>query len=97
MIELSLVKAHLRVDHDAEDDLIQGYLDGALSHVEMHCDRVLVEGVPVIPEQMGLTKDVRQAVLLLVGHWYENREAVGSGLTEVPLAVERLLWYRKRF
>ncbi|WP_010216645.1 head-tail connector protein [Pseudomonas syringae group genomosp. 3] len=97
MIDLSLVKAHLRVDHDAEDDLIQGYVDGALSHVEQHCDRVLVEGDPVLPEQMGFTKDIRQAVLLLVGHWYANREAVGAGLTTVPLAVDRLLMYRKRF
>ncbi|MBI6798663.1 head-tail connector protein [Pseudomonas syringae] len=97
MIELSLVKAHLRVDHDAEDDLIQGYVDGAVTHVEQHCDRVLVEGDPVLPEQMGFTKDIRQAVLLLVGHWYANREAVASGLTSVPLAVDRLLMYRKRF
>jgi uncharacterized phage protein (predicted DNA packaging) len=96
MIELSLVKTHLRVDHGDEDALIQGYLDAALTHVEQHCDRVLVE-TPVLPEEMGLTKDVQQAVLLLVGHWYVNREAVASGLTEVPLAVGRLLWYRKRF
>lgn len=96
MIELSLVKTHLRVDHGDEDALIQGYLDAALAHVEQHCDRVLVE-TPVLPEEMGLTKDVQQAVLLLVGHWYTNREAVASGLTEVPLAVGRLLWYRKRF
>ncbi len=96
MIELSLVKTHLRVDYDDEDALIQGYLDAALTHVEQHCDRVLVE-TPVLPEEMGLTKDVQQAALLLVGHWYENREAVASGLVEVPLAVGRLLWYRKRF
>jgi uncharacterized phage protein (predicted DNA packaging) len=102
MIDLSLVKQHLRVDHDDEDVLIQGYIDAALAHVEQHCDRVLVEGDPLLPEQMGLTKDVRQAVLLLVGHWYSNREAVmigsnGVSASEVPLAYERLLWYRKRF
>lgn len=102
MIELSLVKQHLRVDHDDEDVLIQGYIDGACAHVEQHCDRELVAGDPVLPSQMGLTKDVIQAVLLLVGHWYSNREAVTSGpggvsATEVPLAYERLLWYRKRF
>lgn len=102
MIDLSLVKQHLRVDHDDEDVPIQGYIDAALAHVEQHCDRELVADDPVLPEQMGLTKDVVQAVLLLVGHWYSNREAVliGSGgvsATEVPLAFERLLWYRKRF
>jgi uncharacterized phage protein (predicted DNA packaging) len=102
MLELSLVKQHLRVDHDDEDVLIQGYIDAAIAHVEQHCDRELVAAVPVLPDQMGLTKDVVQAVLLLVGHWYSNREAVligsnGVSASEVPLAFERLLWYRKRF
>ncbi|ASN71512.1 putative head-tail connector II [uncultured Caudovirales phage] len=99
MIELSRVKLHLRVDHGEEDGLIQGYLDAAQAHVEQHCDRTLVEANPTGPEQMLLTKDVEQAMLLLVGHWYANREAVviGTIASDVPLAVERLLWYRKRF
>ncbi|KNC16733.1 MULTISPECIES: head-tail connector protein [Pseudomonas] len=99
MIALALVKTHLRVDGVEEDQLIEGYMAAALAHVEQHCDRVLVEGVPVLPDQMALTKDVQQAVLLLVGHWYANREAVviGGAPAEVPLAVDRLLWYRKKF
>jgi len=36
---------------------------------------------------------VRQAMLLLIGHLYENREAVSEKpLTQVPMAVESLLW-----
>lgn len=36
---------------------------------------------------------IKQAILLLVGHWYENREAYTEAkLTKVPLAVEALLW-----
>lgn len=36
----------------------------------------------------------RQAILLLVGHWHAHREAVvtGTTATEIPLAVDRLLW-----
>ncbi len=35
---------------------------------------------------------LRQAVMLMVGHLYENREAVTQGqMTETPLAVDRLL------
>ena len=99
MIDLALVKQHLRVEHDEEDQLIQGYIDAAIAHVEQHCDRQLVLITPVEPEQMGLTKDVEQAILLLVGHWYTNREtvSVGAAATEMPIASERLLWYRKRF
>lgn len=36
---------------------------------------------------------IRQAMLLLIGHWYEHRQAVASGVTvaELPLAVDALL------
>jgi uncharacterized phiE125 gp8 family phage protein len=35
---------------------------------------------------------IRQAILLLVGHWYANREAVGAGtLAPLPMAVDALL------
>ncbi len=99
MLDLATVKMHLRVDGDEEDALIGGYVAAAKAHVEQHCDRKLVETDPVEPEEMGLTSDVEQAVLLLVGHWYANREAVAVGTiaTTMPLAVESLLWYRKRF
>ena len=99
MFDMATVKMHLRVDGDEEDALIGGYLAAAKAHVEQHCDRKLVESDPVEPEEMGLTADVEQAILLVVGHWYANREAVVTGTiaTLIPLAVERLLWYRKRF
>lgn len=99
MLDMATVKMHLRVDGDEEDALIGGYLAAAKAHVEQHCDRKLVEVDPVEPEEMGLTADVEQAILLVVGHWYANREAVVTGTiaTVIPLAVERLLWYRKRF
>ena len=39
-----------------------------------------------------LPVSIQQAILLLVGHWYANREAVGpSAMTPVPLAVQALL------
>lgn len=36
-----------------------------------------------------------QAMLLLIGHWYENREAIqttGAVPKEIPLAIDALLW-----
>lgn len=37
--------------------------------------------------------DIQQAVLLLVGHWFENRESVvvGTSAVEVPLSVQAIL------
>lgn len=34
---------------------------------------------------------IKQAILLLVGHWYANREAVAGPMQELPLAVNALL------
>lgn len=40
----------------------------------------------------NVPQKIKQAMLLLVGHWYENREAVAAGsMTEIPLAVNALL------
>jgi len=44
-------------------------------------------------------KAIRQAMLLLIAHWYQNREAVGSASAEVDYTVKKLLnqykvwWY----
>lgn len=37
--------------------------------------------------------DIQMAVLLLVGHWFENRESVvvGTSAVEVPLSVQAIL------
>lgn len=45
-------------------------------------------------------EDLRHAILLLIGHWHGNREAVnvGSSVTSMPFAVEALMQpYRKMF
>lgn len=41
--------------------------------------------------------DVKHAILLLIGHWFNMREsvAVGTTVTEVPLAVDALLLNRR--
>lgn len=41
-----------------------------------------------------IPEPIRQAILLLVGHWYENREAVNVGniVSELPFAVDALLF-----
>ena len=43
---------------------------------------------------------VKQAILLLISHWYENREPVstsGAMPKEMPLSVEALLWQDRCF
>jgi uncharacterized phiE125 gp8 family phage protein len=39
----------------------------------------------------GIPQLLRLAIFMLVAHWYEHREAVGSFGSEVPLAVDSVL------
>jgi hypothetical protein len=42
----------------------------------------------------AVPENLIEAMMLLIGHYYENREAVitGQPAAELPLGVERLLW-----
>lgn len=62
---LEEAKAHLRVTHDLENILIQGYLDAALAHVANYLGDDLPSPMPA---------PVEAAVLLLVADLYINRE-----------------------
>ena len=56
-------------------------------------ETVTVRAVCGYGDQMGdVPQPLRLAIRLLVGHWYEHREAVAIGVpAEVPLAVEALI------
>lgn len=96
MIDLAVVKAHLRVDHDDEDTLIQGYTDAALSAFETWTNRKLIADGEVLPEPVGnalvISKAILQGALLLIGTWYNSRESVVIGVSaaELPMATNAL-------
>ena len=96
MIDLSIVKVHLRVDHDDEDALIEGYRDAALSAFETWTNRTLVDPAEALPDPVGnalrMSKSIQQGALLLIGHWYSSRETVviGTITAELPMATNAL-------
>ncbi|MDD4985870.1 MAG: head-tail connector protein [Dehalococcoidales bacterium] len=46
----------------------------------------------------AVPQSIKQAILLLVGHWYENRESVSpTDLKEIPAGVVSLLWMERNF
>jgi len=46
----------------------------------------------------NVPQNVKQAILLLIGHWFENREAsTDKPLSTIPLAVDSLLWQERVF
>lgn len=53
---------------------------------------------PLDPDVWLAPADIQQAVKLLVGHWFENRESVVVGETaqEIPLSVQMLVSSRAR-
>lgn len=61
---------------------------------------VYVEFVAGYGLASAVPKKVKQAMLLLIGAWYEQREAItttGLNINIVPLAVEALLWQDRVF
>lgn len=99
MIDLAVVKAHLRVEHADEDAKIQGYIDAALSTFETWTNRKLET---VMPDPVGnsilMSKSIEQGALLIIGHWYANVEGVvvGTITAELPLST-RALWQPHRW
>jgi len=99
MIDLALVKSHLRVDGTEEDALIQAYIDAAISAFELWTNRKLVAALPdPVENHLLITKSIEQGALLLIGHWYANREsvAVGVSVSEMPMATKSL-WMPHRW
>lgn len=100
MLTKELVKLHCRIDTDftGDDALLEIYTGAAARYVQKWTRRTLYEtessaGYSEDPDSILLTEDVKAAMLLLIGHWYANREAVNIGniTTAVPFAVEALL------
>lgn len=89
-VTLADAKAHLRIEHAAEDALITGYLLAAAQWFEKETGQSL-EDVPT--DDMGqIPQLIKQAILLIVGHWFENREAAGPlTIKTIPLAVESIV------
>ena len=66
ILEVDEVKTHLRIEDDEEDDYIENLIKQAQAAAEDFC-RVSFED-DTAPEP------VRLAVMLMVSHYYENRD-----------------------
>ncbi|MFI0472245.1 head-tail connector protein [Halomonas sp. HMF6819] len=105
MLELEIIKQHLRLEpEDDEDDvLLETYCNAAARYVENHTGRKLyatandvpkdVDGNVIYDNALVLDDDVTTAILLLIGHWYANRESVvvGVNASALPMAVSALI------
>lgn len=95
---LADAKAHLGVTLSADDVLITAKIDAAQAHLETWLgysieERFGGDSPPNIPS------DLREAVLSLTAHLYENREAslVGLSVTSVPFSVRDIIAARRDY
>lgn len=96
MITLELVKLHLRVDGEDEDDLIRLYYEAAVSDCAAYLNRPLYQDEAAASEAakagkadgVVLNSSIRNAILLTVGYLYSTRE---DGAVGLPRAARRLL------
>lgn len=94
-VDLALLKKHVNADDFTSDDTyLQHLLDAAEAHVIGMTNRTAAElmvpgsseGTAVLPVQL------QQAVIMLAGHWYNQREAVsGVQMAEVPYSLQALV------
>lgn len=90
-LDLDIIKLHCRIDGDDEDALLAIYAKSALRHAERIMDKkIYADSVPMGEVGVVFDDDILTACLLMIGHWYANREAVGAG-EEIPFGVRELL------
>lgn len=67
IVTLEEVKAHIKVESDAEDALIQTYIDAGESFVRRYCGQDFTDDLPPV---------VKVACLMVIAGMYEGRQHV---------------------
>lgn len=96
-IPLDLIKHHLNIDEWFQED--DAYLENlclvAQKQVELHLGYSLEE---ILEDDGLLPKPIEQAILLFIGHLYNNRESTSEmTIKTTPLAFEYLMQFYKNY
>jgi uncharacterized phage protein (predicted DNA packaging) len=95
LTDIELLELHVRADDFSDDDQYLAHLlDAAEQYV---CTATNRSSEELVDDEGKLPAMLQQAVLLVAGHWYNQREAVsGVQMAEVPYTVQALIKpYRK--
>lgn len=91
-IDINAAKKHLNIDDDYKEDdsYIIALIGAAEDAIAKFCNIKNLSKL-VDPDTGYIPESVRHAVLLLVGSWYANREAVSNlAVNKVPYGLEFL-------
>ncbi len=84
VVSVDEVKSHLRIDHDDEDTYLEGLIAQAQAVAEDYCRVAFLDDAP---------EPVRLAVLLMISHYYENRDNPDKQVyVTMRIAFENLLY-----
>lgn len=87
IVTLAELKAHLRIEHDAEDTLLSSLLAQAQAAAEDFCRADFSETQP---------EPVRLAVLLMASHFYEYRDSSDRSAYSTMIRAFQALLYPYR-
>lgn len=90
-IELDTAKKHLNIEPDfiEDDEYILGLIDMAEQAVRVHVN----EDFDILAENNGgcLPAPLHQAMLLMIGNMYQNREPLGTKNLALPFNYQYLI------
>ncbi|SMB87304.1 uncharacterized phage protein (possible DNA packaging) [Pasteurella testudinis DSM 23072] len=89
LISLDEAKAQLIVDHDMDNNLIQGYIAAALEVAQTHIGKTF--GDSLTDKTVPFNQSIKIGCLMYVGHLYANREiTTDTPLHAVPMSISAL-------
>ncbi|KAE9527923.1 head-tail connector protein [Testudinibacter aquarius] len=89
LITLDEAKAQLSLDHNMDDNLIQGYIAAALEVAQTHIGKTFSDSLT--DKTVPFSQSIKIGCLMYVGHLYANREiATDTALHMVPMAISAL-------
>lgn len=93
IVTVAELKAHLRIEHDEEDDYLKKLITKVEAEAEDYCRVTFDPYYNEDGEEDDPPEAVRQAVLLMAGFYYENRDIPDmTTYKAVRLAFDHLLY-----
>lgn len=84
---LQKVKANLILEHDADDELLKGFIRAALSYAESY--QHIPEGTY---SENAMPATTEQAVIMLSSHFYESRDGSTGGFFADNVQAGQQVW-----